>query len=247
MRSMYRLVARTAAIALALAAGGAGAGVVPRARAGEPAQAAAGPRGALLERVVAVVRAPGSSQPRLITLTRLEEESRIALVSRGGVLAASQRLDADALRAGLEWLIDQTLLYEEASRLQVFEPEPAEVTSELLRFQARFASPEAYRSFLGATELAEEDVAAALRRTLRVKRYVESRAARAARVPEEEVEAFLAAQPAELAGRDPAQARGAVRQRLTDERVTAEVKALVRDLRERSEVRVVGELEGRGS
>src|SRR5512144_3294745 len=73
----------------------------------------------IVEQVVAVVRTPASTQPRVITLTRLEEETRIALISRGATGAADAELDAPALRAGLEWLVDQTLLLEEVIRLQV--------------------------------------------------------------------------------------------------------------------------------
>src|ERR1700694_1204749 len=77
--------------------------------------------GTEVERVVAVVRAPGSSEATVITLTRLEAEARVALTTRGASLAATQPLDGPALRAGLDWLVDEVLLAAEAARLQVFE------------------------------------------------------------------------------------------------------------------------------
>jgi hypothetical protein len=172
--------------------------------------AGAAPAGdAVREEVVAVVRGPGVAQPRVITLTRLEEEARIALVSRGGTAAATDPLDARALRAALEWVVDQTLLGDEVARLQIFEVSEQEVEAELRRFRERFASTGAYRAFLDRLELPEEEVAAVLRRGLRVDRYVESRAAAA----------------------DPAR---------TQERA----RALVADLRARSEVRVLERFEG---
>jgi hypothetical protein len=192
----------------------------------------------VVERVVAVVRGPGAPQPRVITLTRLEEEARIALVSRGAVAAAAAPLDAAALRAALDWLVDQTLLGDEVARLQVLEVEPGEVEDELERFRGRFARRPEYAAFLERLELAEEDVAAVLRRTLRVQRYVESRTGRAGAVSDAEVDAWLAEHPAESAAAEPAAARRAARARLVQERLERQVGAMVRDLRARSELRL---------
>lgn len=130
----------------------------------------------LVEEVVAVVRGPGAPQPRLVTLTRLEEEARIALVARGATGAAAAPLDRAALRAALEWVVDQTLLGDEAARLQIFEVEQGDLDAELRRFRERFTRPADYRAFVDRLELSEEDLAAVLRRSLRVQRYVESRA-----------------------------------------------------------------------
>ncbi len=200
--------------------------------------AAAAPVSAVVERVVAVIRTPAAAEARVVTLTKVEEEARIALVSRGAVLAATQPLDAAALRAGLEWLIDQTLLGDEAARLQVFEIERAEVLAELARFKARFARAADYPSFLARCDLSEEELAAVLRRTLRARRYVESRLSRAGRVSESDVTAWMEAHPRELLA-DREAARAAVRAALVDERLRDEVKGLVRDLRARADVRVL--------
>ncbi len=69
----------------------------------------------MVEEVVAVVRGPGAPQPRLVTWTRLEEEARIALVSRGGIDAATAPLDRAALRAALTWVIDLPVTVPEAA------------------------------------------------------------------------------------------------------------------------------------
>jgi hypothetical protein len=190
------------------------------------------------ECVVAVVRGPGAPQPRVITLTRLEDEARIALVSRGALAAASAPLDDAALRAALEWVVDQTLLGDDVSRLQVFEVDPAEVEEALRRFAARFEKPGDYALFLERNELAPEDVAAVLRRTMRVERYVESRAGRATAVSDGEVEAFVVANPERIPPGDPDAARRAVRARLAQRKLEDHVRALVQDLRRRSDLRI---------
>ncbi len=165
-----------------------------------------------LDRVVAVVRGRAAEEPHVLTLSRVEEETRIALVARGGMRAATEPLDADALRAGLDWLVGQTLLAEEAARLRVFDVDAATSRGELDRFRARFASASEYRDFLARLDLPEAELEAILRRTLRVSLYVESKLA--------------------LAGRSP-------------DRAQAETEALLRDLRARAEVRILGLPEGR--
>jgi hypothetical protein len=205
------------------------------------ASAAEGRDPRIVEQVVAVVRAPASTQPRVITLTRLEEEARIALVSRGATAAAQAELDAPALRAGLEWLIDQTLLLDEVVRLQVFEVDRAEVMEELRAFQSRFASGEAYRAFLARWDITEEELLVVLRRMLRVQRYLDSRVSGAARVREAELDRYLQEQgiEARAGDRERAAVRSGARSRLTQERLRREVKALVDELRSRSTIRVL--------
>lgn len=211
--------------------------------------AAARPEGAppearIVERVVAVVRTPASTQPRVITLTRLQEEARIALVSRGGTGAAEGELDGAALRAGLEWLIDQILLLDEVVRLQVFEVERADVLEELRRFQGRFASPGAYRAFLARADITEEELLVVLRRMLRVQRYVDSRVSGAGRVREVDVDRHLEERRIDARAAERAAVRGAVRAELAEQRTQREVRALLADLRSRATVRVLEPFEG---
>jgi hypothetical protein len=192
----------------------------------------------VVEQVVAVVRTPASTQPRVITLTRLEEEARIAMVANGATGAAEAELDLPALRAGLEWLIDQILLLEEVVRLQVFEVDRADVLEELHRFQGRFPSPAGYRVFLRVCDITEEELLVVLRRMLRVQRYVDSRVTSAARVKDAEVDRFLQEE-----GLDPRAVprpkRDAAKARLTGERMRREVRALLADLRARATIRVL--------
>lgn len=194
----------------------------------------------IVEQVVAVVRTPASTQPRVITLTRLQEEARIALVSRGATGAAEGDLDAPALSAGLEWLIDQILLLDEVVRLQVFEVERSDVLEELRRFQARFASAAAYRAFLTRCDVTEEELLVVLRRTLRVQRYVDSRVSGAGRVRDADVDRYL-----QERGLDPrAAVRDTIRAELAERRTQREVKALLAELRSRATIRVLEPFEG---
>jgi hypothetical protein len=200
---------------------------------------AAGPR--VVEEVVAVVRNPAGAPPRIVTLTRLVEEARIALVARGATEAATRPLDAAALRAALEWHLDELLVADEAARLAVEEVDRAAVEAELRRFEARFASPASYRAFLAATELTEEEVAATLARGMRVQRYVERRVGRAVRVTDDEVDAWLRARGVEPAA---GPVRDGARARLAEERAQAHVKELLAELRARADVRILDPLRG---
>jgi hypothetical protein len=190
----------------------------------------------MVEAVVAVVRNPAGATPRVVTLTRLTEEARIALVSRGAVEAAVRPLDAEALRAALAWLLDETLVSDEATRLRLDAVDREALAAEVRRFRARFEEPGAYARFLSANELAEEEVEAVLARSLRARRYVETRVGRGGQVGDDEVDAYLKARGlAAGAGAT----REAVRARMGEDRAAAQVRELLADLRARAEVRIL--------
>ncbi|HYD42641.1 MAG TPA: hypothetical protein VEB43_17565 [Anaeromyxobacter sp.] len=190
----------------------------------------------VVEEVVAVVRNPAGAPPRVITLTRLTEEARIVLVSRGAVEAAFQPLDARALSATLSWLLDQILLSDEASRLGVGEVPRDQAAAELRRFQGRFAERGAWSRFLASTALTEEEVTAVLVRTRRAERYLESRLGRGGSVDDAEVEAFARANGMAVESRA---ARDAVRARVAELRTEGSVRALLAELRARADIRVL--------
>jgi len=192
--------------------------------------------GRVVERIVAVVRNPAGAQARPITLTRLTEEARVALVGQGALEAATAELDAPALRAALRWLVDQLLVADEAARLQVDEVAREDVQASVRRFAQRFPSEADFRRFLAASDLAEEDLAVALARDLKVQRYLESRVGRGARISDDEVARHLAGQGASAAAPG---ARQAARDRLLAERAQAQVHQLLADLRARADVRVL--------
>jgi hypothetical protein len=193
----------------------------------------------VVEEIVAVVRNPATAPPRIVTLTRLTEEARVALVSRGATEAASGPLDAAALRAALEWLLAELLVADDADRLRVYEVPREEVLAELARFRGRFEGPQEYARFLSGTELSEEELIVILSRTLRVKRYLESRAGRTARVDERDVERWLEARGASGAS---GAVRDAARAELVEERTRSQVRELLDELRSRADVRILGAL-----
>lgn len=241
---MVRLLSLVACLASTPApAPPAAAGASPRIPAPAPAGAGTGAEpsepvpGGVVEEVVAVVRPPGG-EARVITLTKVAEAGRIALVSRGGLEAAYRPLDAAALHASLEWYVDQVLLHDEAARLDVFEVDRADALASLARFREVFPRPEDYRAFLAALEIDEEELLGVLRRMLRVRRYLESRLGRV-RVTDPDAEAWYRRHAAEMGDRPLAEVKDVVRARIVEERVDAETRALLADLRSRSDIRVL--------
>lgn len=201
--------------------------------------------GGIVEEVVAVVRNPPNAPPRVVTRTKLVEEARVALVSRGATAAATGPLDRAALRAALEWLLDQMLLADEAAKLRLDEVDREELRAEHRRFQDRFPSFGDYERFLEGSELSEDELLAILARMVRVDRYVKSRVAGAARVGDDEVDRWLRERGAPSA---PPAARAAARAGLVEERAAAQVRELLSELRSRAEIRIIGSLrEGEGA
>jgi hypothetical protein len=190
--------------------------------------------------VVAVVATRGR-EARVVTRSKVAEEGRIALVSRGGIEAASAPLDGMVLRASLDWYVDQILLHDEAVRLQVFEVERDAALAELARFKAAFATPGAFKAFLHAIDATEEDLTTTLRRSLRVRRYLESRLGRL-RPGAREVEAWYQAHASEYAGRTLPEVADEITARLAASRADAETKTLLADLRNRADIRILVDL-----
>jgi hypothetical protein len=201
------------------------------------ASPAAPPR--VVEEIVAVVRNPPGATPRIITLTKLAEEARVALVSRGAAAAATQPLDSEALRAALDWLLDQMLLADEAARLGLDAVEREAVAAALARFREQLGTADAYARFLAAAELSEEELSSTLARMVGVERYVQSRVGRGARIGEEELDRWLAEHGAAGAA---GAAREAARAQLEEERARAQVRDLVAELRGRADVRILDPL-----
>jgi hypothetical protein len=194
------------------------------------------PGGVVLERVVAVVRNPASAAPRPLTLTRLDEEARVALVGQGAATAAFAPLDAAARRAALRWLIDQWLVAEEAIRLKVEEVPSQESQAALQLFRQRFPDPATYQRFLHSIELPEDELQSILARGLRVQRFLDNRLGRSVRVSEEEVSRWLAGQgqPAPTPSE-----REAARARLSGDRAQVQIKQMLGELRSRADIRVL--------
>ena len=196
--------------------------------------------GRIVDEVVAVVASRGR-EARVVTRTRVAEEGRIALVSRGGIEAAFSRLDGAVLRASLDWYVDQLLLHEEAVRLQVFEVDRDAAVAELTRFKAEFSTPKDFKAFLHQIDATEEELTTTLRRSLRVRRYLESRLGRL-RPTTREIAAWYEAHAADYGGRPLAEVTDEIAARLTAARADVETKALLRDLRSRADIRILVDL-----
>jgi hypothetical protein len=201
------------------------------ANAAEPTDTSAS--GLVIDRTVAVVH----RQPLL--LSELELEARVAFIQQGAVEAASAALTEEDLARTLDYVIGQKLAYEEAERLQVFEVADPDVATALRAFVARFPNEQAYRGFLLQQEASEDQLAAILRRDLRVARFVESKVKLSARVAEEDLRSWYDAHASELGGQTYAQAREAIRARLTRDRYRTLAGRLLGELRGRAEVRLL--------
>ena len=199
--------------------------------------------GRVVDSVVAVVAARGR-EARVVTLSKVTEEGRIALISRGGIEAATAVLDGAVLRASLDWYVDQLLLHEEAVRLQVFEVERDAAVAELARFKAEFATPLEFKAFLFEIDATEEELTSTLRRSLRVRRYLESRLGRLRPTPRD-IEAWYQAHAAEYGGRPLAEVTEEIAARLSAARADGETKALLADLRRRADIRILVDLSAR--
>ena len=204
--------------------------------AAEPALSGPAAGSRVVEEVVAVVRNPLGSPARIITLTRLVEEARIVLASKGAVEAAARPIDSQLLRATLEWVLDQTLLSDDAGRLQVAEVTGDQVAAELGRFRGRFPDAAAYARFLASAELSDEEVSAVLARTLRVDRYLETRVGRGGAVADDDVRQYAGERGLSVESRA---ALEAVRARMTEARVGSAVRDLVAELRGRADIRIL--------
>lgn len=152
-------LARTLAVTLAVALGGASA----RALAQEPAE------GRIIDRVVAIV------EGQIITLSDLEFETAVRLVDKGGSEAATRELDAPALRTGLDYAINERLLSLEAEKLQAFVVDEKEVAGVAGKFIGRFESREAFDRFLSRHDAGLAQLFLVFKRRLRAERLLETR------------------------------------------------------------------------
>ena len=204
---------------------------------GQAEASAPKPERRLVDRVVAVV----NREPLL--LSQLELEARVTLISQGATSAATSELTETDLASALDYAIGQRLANTEAERLQVFAADDEEVLRALASLASRFASPADFRTFLSAREASEEQLAAIVRRQLRVTRYLDSRVKVAARVSEEELKRYFQDHPADFDGQAFPQVRESIRTALVRDRYRVLAKKQLDDLRARAEVRVLARFE----
>lgn len=192
-------------------------------------RAEAAPR--LVDRVVATV------DTEVITFSRLEFESRVQLVTRGGTEAALAALPGEVLAQNLAFAISQRLAASEASKLGVFDVDPSEVDAATTELRSALGSVP-LEQFLALNEVTLGELQRLLRRDLQAGKYLTSRAQLRAPVDEAEVSAEIAAHP-ELADRPSRVLRDEVRAKLTRERNAAQVQSELQRLYARAKVRIV--------
>lgn len=195
--------------------------------------------GRLVDRIVAVITPADSHASRtLITLSDLELEARVALISRGAVLAAEAELPADTLAATLEWSIAEHLILAEAETLAVAVAEPPELEAALAGFRERLGQA-AFERFLERWEVEPGELLRLLRRRIVVDRYLASRLRLGGGISERELRDAYEARKGELGSVTFADSREALLAKMELERREEIVGALVRDLRGRSQVRIL--------
>ncbi|MCA3013498.1 MAG: hypothetical protein INH41_14035 [Myxococcaceae bacterium] len=134
-----------------------------------------------------VDRAVASIEGRVITLTQLEFETRVQLVSRGGTEAAFAPLDGEDLQQGLQLAIANRLATLEADRFDAYPLEPGELERALGEFRDRIGGEARLQAFLAWQEADLQDVGAVLRRNVRAARALEGRLKLKAQVSDAEV------------------------------------------------------------
>jgi hypothetical protein len=136
---------------------------------GVSAEAPPKPEGRLIDQVVAVI------EGQVLTQSELEFETRVALVQQGGLQAAFEPLDEEALKGGLELAINLRLQVLSADRLEAFPADQAEVEARVARFRDLFESGEAFQAFLARSGADLRLLTEVLERRVRAERILDSR------------------------------------------------------------------------
>lgn len=151
---------------------------------GVPTAAAEAPQGRVIDQVVAVI------EGQVLTRSELEFETRVLFVQRGGVQAAFEPLDDEALKVGLELAINLRLQVLSADRLEAFPTEQAEVGAQLARFRQIFESEEAFQAFLTRSGADVKLLTEVLDRRVRAERILDSRIRPRVQVSEAETKSY---------------------------------------------------------
>jgi len=196
--------------------------------------------GPLLEEVAAV------AEKRPLLLSELELEARLERLRRQGVEGLKAIPAQAELRSALDRLVDQLLVYQEAERLQLFEPPPAEIATALAELRALAVGVDLDR-LLVEQGLDAAMLRDAVRREVRVRRYLDGRFRLAARPRDSELRRYWREHPELWQGRTLAQAAPELRQRLTTLRFVELAAAFVADLRRRADVEVLHDFDRPGA
>lgn len=186
----------------------------------------------VVDRVVAII------EGRVLSLSELEFEARVALVQRGGIQALGAPLDEETLRGALELVINQRVQVLNADRLQAFPAEPSEVEARLEAFRARIGGPAPLERFLARNDVSLEGLKAILARGLRAERVLDSRIRLRAQVGETEIRRFYEQHAADYPT-DYETVRDVIREKLFRERYAALAVEELAQVRASAQVRRV--------
>jgi hypothetical protein len=194
-----------------------------------------GERGELVERVVAVV------DRQTVTLIDVKRAAAIEIAKQAGAAVFMRDWPEGMLDDVRKHLVQRLLLLEEARRYSQPEPSDAEVDAALKAFRAGFPDERAFARFLERTTLTVETLKDDLRRARLVDRFLEFRIKARIEVKEADVQAYRAAHPELASASDDDVAR-----RLQDELFVKRTFDYLHELLERSDVRLIGDLDDRG-
>ena len=173
----------------------------------------------------------------VITLSELEFETRVEIVSRGGSNAALNEISHSELSTFLAVAIQQRLAAKEAQRLGIYE-----ITSDqLAKAEKVFKDylPIGLDQFLAVNEVSRVEFDRLIRRDLQVASYLKSRTELHSPVTDAEVDRAIAQQTADPAAKSSKLLRDKVREDLTAVRDQQLVLTELRRLYARAKVRIV--------
>lgn len=193
----------------------------------------------LLDRPVALI------DGRPLTLSELEFEARVSLVKALGATGASVALGERDLLEHLDLAIGRRLEAAEAEKLDAYPVEPAEVEAETMRFRGRFPTAQAFTQFLERFDMDTAALAAVFLREIRAAKILDAKLRLRAQVSEAEVRSHF---DATTTGPKTAEAyervKGALRQKLTLERMKDLTRVELAQIRRKADVRLLGPFEG---
>ncbi|MFZ5468030.1 MAG: hypothetical protein ACOZIN_01225 [Myxococcota bacterium] len=190
------------------------------------------PPGKVLDRVVAII------DGRALTLSEVEFEGRVTLISAGGVEAATALLDDAALKEALDHAIGVRLQSSEADKLQAYTLEPGEIEAAIALFQRRFSSPRHFQQFLDRHDADLQHLATVLARNLRAAKILDAKLKLRAQVSEAEVRRYYDEHAAEL-GSSYEEVRGPLKDKLVIERLRKLTLAELAAVRRGADVRII--------
>lgn len=213
--------------------------MVPAAALGQGAQdrgvsteAPSKPEGRLIDQVVAVI------EGQVLTQSELEFETRVALVQQGGLQAAFDSLDEEALKGGLELAINLRLQVLSADRLEAFPADQTEVEARVARFRDLFESGEAFQAFLARSGADLRLLTEVLERRVRAERILDSRIRPRVQVSEAEVFRYYQQHASEYL-EEYAAVKGRLQNQLKKERYDQLAAKDLAELRDAAQVRRV--------